>query len=273
MPTYAYVVKDKTGRTHRGLLETESRNTLIEQLWKQGCVVLSIEERAAGRAAGFRGSQVRVKGEHLVVFSRQLATLVDSGVPLVSALEILVEQSEHRTFRTVVQTLRDDVETGMALSEAMSRHPRIFSELFVNMVKVGESSGQLDAILDRVAGYIEKVEALQGKVRASLFYPAFVSLLAFGITAGLVIFIVPQFKEIFTALGGQLPLPTRMLLSVSGLMRQYLVVELLGVMAAAIALRAFLAPPHGRRGFDGVTLQVAVRGPLFRKVAYHVKDG
>src|SRR3989338_6350829 len=211
MPTFAYVVKDKAGKTHSGTLETDSRNNLIEQLWKQEFVIISIDERQAGKSQMLKLGQPGVKAYHLVVFSRQLATMVDSGIPIVQSLDVLADQMEDRNFQQILKKMRDDVEAGPSLSEATGRHPKAFSDFFINMIRAGESSGRLDEILDRVASYIEKAEALQRKVKASLIYPAFVSFLAFAITTFLVVFVVPKFKEIFTALGGQLPLPTLVL--------------------------------------------------------------
>lgn len=267
MPTFGYVVKDRAGKTHNGTLEIESRTALIEQLWKQEFVVISIDERAAGRPGLFRMGQPKVKMEELVVFTRQLATMVDSGIPLVSALDILAEQSEDRTFKPILRKLRDDVETGASLSEALGHHPRSFSEFFINMVKAGESSGQLDQILDRVATYLEKTEALLRKVQSSLFYPAFVSVMALVITTALVIFIVPQFGEIFNSLGAVLPLPTRILLLVSDLTRRYFVLEIFLVVAALVAFRFYINTKGGRLWFDWLKLHLIIVGKLLQKVA------
>lgn len=266
MPTFAYVVKDKAGRTHSGSLETESRNVLIERLWKQDFVVLSIEERQARRAV-LKIGQPKVATEQLVIFSRQLATMVASGIPIVGALDVLAEQIENRTFRQILQRVRDDVEGGSSLSESLAKHPKVYSEFFVNMVKAGESSGRLDEILDRLASYIEKVDALRRKVRASLFYPALVSFLAFVITAFLVIVVVPKFKEIFTSLGGELPLPTRMLLGTSDFLRQYFVAEALTLAMALIGFRFSINTKMGRMWFDRTKLKVVVIGKLLQKVA------
>jgi len=266
MPTFGYVVKDKVGKTHTGTLESESRNTLIEQLWKQEFVVLSIEERAKARFSLLKVGQPSVKAEQLVIVSRQLATMVDSGIPIAPALEVLADQLEDRNFRLILQKVRDDIEAGSSLSEAISRHPRAFSEFFVNMVRAGESSGRLDEILDRVATYIEKVSVLQRKVKASLFYPAFVTVLAIGITAFLLIVIVPKFKEIFQSLGGELPLPTQLLLSLSEFMGKYLFYEGVGGLALAIAFRVYLGTPGGRLWFDRLSLKVPVIGKLLQKV-------
>jgi len=266
MPTFAYVVKDKTGKTHSGTLETESRNRLIEQLWKQEFVIISIDERRSGKGASIlKVGQPRVKTDQLVIFARQLATMVDSGIPIVSALDILAEQLEDRNFKQTLQRVRDDVEAGASLSEAAGRHPRVFSDFFFNMVRAGESSGRLDEILDRVAAYVEKAEALQRKVKASLFYPAFVSVLAFGITSFLVIVIVPKFEEIFTSLGGHLPLPTMLLLGLSNFMRKYLVVEIVAGFLLIVAFRTYIGTGGGRLWFDGITLKMPIIGKLLQK--------
>lgn len=266
MPTFAYVVKDKTGKTHSGTLETESRNALVEQLWKQDFVVLSIDEKAQSKTASMlKIGEPRVKTEQLVIFSRQLATMVDSGIPISPALDVLSEQMDDRNFRAILKRVRDDIEAGASLSEAAGRHPKIFSDFFVNMMRAGESSGHLDEILDRVATYLEKVSGLQRKVQASLFYPAFVSFLAFSITSFLVIVIVPKFKDIFTQLGGTLPLPTLLLLKLSEFMGKYLIFELLGLFAFATLFKLYINTPPGRLVFDKAMLHFPVIGKLLQK--------
>ncbi len=267
MPTFAYVVKDKAGKTHSGSIETESRNALIEQLWKQEFVVLSIDERQASRGASvLRVGQPKVKSDALVICARQLATMVDSGIPIAQSLDVLAEQLDDRAFKPILAKMRDDVQAGSSLSEAAGRHPRAFSDFFVNMIRAGESSGRLDEILDRVAAYLEKTVALQRKVKASLFYPAFISVLAFGITTFLVVVIVPKFKEIFTSLGGQLPLPTLMLLGLSDFMRKYLVIEIIACFAACIAFRMHINTPGGRMWFDRTMLKAPLIGQLLLKM-------
>ncbi len=266
MPTFAYVVKDKAGRTHNGVLDIDTKNALVERLWKQDFVVLSIEERQA-KGAVLKIGQPTVKTEQLVVFSRQLATMVASGIAIVGALDVLAEQVTDRVFRQVLARIRDDVEGGSSFSEALGKHPRIFSELFVNMVKAGESSGRLDEILDRLASYTEKVEGLRRKVAASLFYPAVVSVLAMCITAFLVIFVVPKFKEIFTSFGGKLPGPTQMLLNLSDFLRAYFVIELIFVFGAIAGFRFFIGTPPGRFWFDQTKLHFPLLGVLFQKIA------
>ncbi len=266
MPTFAYVVKDKVGQTHSGFLETASQQALIEQLWKQDFVVLSIEERQARRPV-LKAGHPSVKMIQLVIFSRQLATMVESGIPIVGAIDILAEQMEDRTFRQILARIKSDIESGASFSESLSKHPRIFSEFFVNMVRAGESSGQLDEILDRLASYLEKIDVLRRKVQSSLFYPAMVSCMAFLITTFLVIVVVPKFRDIFNSLGGELPLPTQMLLGLSDFMRMYFVAEVILVVGAIAAFRMYIATKPGRAWFDRTKLKLPIFGVLLQKVA------
>lgn len=266
MPTFTYVVKDKAGHTRSGTLETASKTALVEELWKQDLLVISVEERPSGQPL-FGLGQPRVATQQLVIFSRQLATMVASGIPIVGSLDVLSEQMEDRTFRHTLRTILGHVQAGASLSEALAKHVRIFSEFFINMVRAGESSGRLDEILDRLAGYLEKADMLRNKVRASLFYPVLVCVLAFSITAFLVVVVVPKFQGIFTSLGGTLPMPTQVLMAVSAFLRKYfLLMVAAGIMALA-AFRVFLTTPAGQLWFDRVKLRLPLVGPLLLKVA------
>jgi len=159
------------------------------------------------------------------------------------------------------------VQAGASLSEALAKQTPVFSEFFVNMVKAGESSGRLDEILDRLAGYMEKADMLRNKVRASLFYPALVCILAFSITTFLVVVVVPKFQGIFTSLGGTLPMPTQILLAASALLRKYFLLMVAAGIAMLVAFRAFLTTPVGQLWFDRLKLQLPLIGPLLQKVA------
>lgn len=266
MSTFAYVVKDKAGKTHSGSVEIESRQALIERLWKQEFVVLSIEERQARRAV-LKVGQPSVKTEQLVIFSRQLATMVASGIPIVGAIDVLAEQMEVRAFQQILKRIRDEVEGGSSFSECLAKHPKVFSDFYVNMVKAGESSGKLDEILDRLAAYQEKIDILRRKVTSSLFYPAFVTVMAISITAFLVVFVVPKFKEIFSSFGGALPTPTMMLLNLSDTLRHYFVLIVVAIVLMIVGFQAYIRTKAGRMWFDATKLKVPVVGKLLQKVA------
>jgi type IV pilus assembly protein PilC len=264
MPTFKYIAKEVTGKTVSGVLEYSDRALLIDALRKKGLVIISIDQTAKRRPMSSAG---RVKLEEIVIFSRQLATMVDSGIPLVQALDILCEQIEKPVFKNILSKVKDDIETGSSLSDALARHPSVFSTLYINMVKAGESSGALDDILDRLAAYLEKANTLQRKVKSSLIYPAVVITMAVLITLVMLLKVIPTFKGIFSMLGGTLPLPTRILILISDTIRQMFLFVVIGVGAVVFGLRSYVRTPQGKENFDRLLLAMPVLGPLFRKVA------
>ena len=205
--------------------------------------------------------------DDLVVFSRQLATMVDSGIPLVQALDVLAEQIDQPGFKAVVSNLRDNIETGSNLSDVLARHPRIFSSLFVNMVRAGESSGMLDEILERLADYLEKSSALQRKIKSSFIYPGLVITMAIIITSILIFKVVPTFKGIFDTLGGELPMLTQILIKVSDLARGGAPFLLGGIFLLGVILGRIVNTEKGRMYFDRTMLRLPITGILLRKVA------
>ena len=264
MPTFKYTAKEINGKTVSGVLEYSDKALLIEALRKKDLIIISIEETAKKRPMSMGGS---VKLEEIVIFSRQLATMVDSGIPLVQALDILCEQIEKPVFRNILAKIKDDIETGSSLSDAFARHPAVFSTLYVNMVRAGESSGALDDILDRLATYLEKSNTLQRKVKSSLIYPAVVVTMAILITLVMLIKVIPTFKGIFVMLGGELPFPTRVLIFVSDTIRGMFVYVASGIAIGVFALKRYMRTRQGRENFDKMLLSMPVLGPLFRKVA------
>ena len=264
MPTFKYTAKEVTGKTVSGALEYSDKALLIDGLRKKGLVIISIEEIAKKRPSSLGG---KVKLEEVVIFSRQLATMVDSGIPLVQALDILCEQIEKPLFKNILVKIKDDIETGSSLSDALARHPSVFSTLYINMVRAGESSGALDDILDRLAAYLEKANMLQRKVKSSLIYPAVVVTMAILITLVMLLKVIPTFKGIFSMLGGTLPLPTRILIFVSDTIREMFLFVATGVGVVVFAAGKYIRTPKGKEYFDMMLLAMPVLGPLFRKVA------
>ena len=270
MPTYAYIVKDQSGRKRVGHIEMLSRRSVLEQLWKQDFIVLSVKERRKlegknGATGGRSGGGV--KSEQLVIFSRQLATMVASGIPIIASLDVLSQQVDDAKFRNVLKRIREEVEGGSNFSESLAKHPRIFSEFFVNMIRAGESSGKLDEILDRLAAYTEKVDALRRKVIASLFYPAMVVSLVICIVVAVMLFLVPMFRDIYASLGGKLPGPTLFLLQTSDALRHYCVGIVALLLLLAVLGRLYLHTSQGRMLFDQTKLHVPIIGIVLRKVA------
>ncbi|MEA3328957.1 MAG: type II secretion system F family protein [Candidatus Omnitrophota bacterium] len=269
MPVFKYVAKDKQGHTISASIEADSPAPLVASLRDKGLVIISVKEEKPKKGfsglAGLMGN--KIKTEDLVIFSRQLATMVDAGIPVTQGLDILSEQVENKKFKNIITTLRDDIEGGRSLSEAFGKHPNAFSVLFVNMVKAGESSGTLDLILDRLAGYMEKTSFLMRRVKAALVYPAVITTIAFGITVFLIIKVVPVFKGIYEGFGAQLPLPTQLLLSLSDFMRQYFLLGVAGVIAAVFLVSRYAKTASGKFRFDQLKLKLPVFGLLLKKVA------
>jgi type IV pilus assembly protein PilC len=277
MPTFEYWVKDKSGKDHKGVQDAADAPDLVRQLKAQDYMIIRVEE-AKKKSAIFsvqqgpsakvrRGKSGSIKLDDLVVFSRQMATLVAAGIPLVQSLDILAGQVDKEKFRQVIRKMHVDVQSGKSFSEAMQSHQKVFSALFIHMVRAGETSGKLQEILDRVAHYFEKSAALQKKVKAAVVYPSAVSIMAFGITFFMLSFVIPKFATIFDGLGAELPAPTQILIDVSN----YLAVHwwwILGVVVMGVfTFIQFTRSPMGRFWWDSFTLRMPIFGPIILKVA------
>lgn len=269
MPNYKYIAKDKNGKTISGIAEAKDRAAMVDLIRGKDLAIIALEEQAkpAGRALQFFMKGRKVKLEDLVIFSRQLATMVDAGIPLVSALDILSEQVDNKELRQVIVNVRNDVEAGASLSDAISKHKNAFSALYVNMVKAGEASGMLDDILERLAEYLEKTSSLQRKVTSALVYPAIVSSMAIAITLLLLIKVIPIFKTIFEGFGAALPVPTMVLITISDFLRKYFLFIAVGVIIAMIIARKYIKTEKGRLWLDSTMLGMPIFGVLFKKVA------
>jgi len=266
MNTYKYSAKDKNGLSVTGVIQAGSESEVADILHRKEMVVFSVELVKASTTSPKRIDK-KVKLDDLVVFSRQLATMIDAGIPLVNALGILAEQIENEGLRNIVGQVRQDIEGGISFCDALAKHPLVFSDLFVNMVKAGEASGMLNEILDRLATFMEKQAALNRKIISSLVYPGVVVSMAIIITAVLLIKVVPTFKGIFDSLGGTLPMPTLVLIFVSDLLRKYFLFSIFCLGVGVYLFKRYLKTKKGRYAFDRFSLKVPVFGPLLRKLA------
>ncbi len=264
MAMFQYTAKDKAGQSVMGTLEAPGETEAAAILHNKDLLVVSLKETKT-KAVKTKG--VKVKLDDLVIFSRQLATMIDAGIPLVQALGILVEQIDNKNLKSVVMTVRQDIEAGMSFCDALAKHPSVFSDLFINMSRAGEASGMLNDVLDRLASYMEKTAALTRKVKASLVYPAVVITMAILITSVLLLKVVPTFKGIFEMLGGQLPLPTQILIGVSDLLRHFFIPVVILFTIASILFKKYISTEKGQYNFDALLLKLPVIGPLFCKVA------
>jgi type IV pilus assembly protein PilC len=271
MPEYKYVAKDSSGRKMTGVLTTTSEAETVGELRKQGLIVISLSERGkAGAKKSLFGPRIpkpRIKSKDLVVFTRQMATMISAGIPLLEVLEILAEQAEDPGFRLCLEHIVDSVRSGSDLSESMAKHPKIFKPIFINMIKAGEASGQLDDILDRLADYQEAAEKLKSEIKSAMTYPVVSLCMIVMILIGLMVFIIPKFKDIFTTLGQELPLPTVILLGISHFMEYNWYIWGPAGIGLAIAIVLFKKTEQGGWFFDRLSLKLPVFGLLFRKVA------
>ena len=263
MSIFQYTAKDKNGAAVTGTVEAASENEAAEALRTRDIVIISL---IPVKKKMFVSGKVKVKADDLVVFSRQLATMIDAGIPLVQSLGILGEQVENLGLKNVILSVRKDIEAGMNFCDALGKHPEIFSELFINMARAGEASGMLDEVLDRLATYMEKTAALNRKIRSSLVYPTVVVTMAIVITTVLLVKVVPTFKGIFETLGGELPLPTRVLIAVSDSLRHNFLLLVGALFVAGFLFRRYIRTEKGRYRFDMFKLKVKVLGVLFTKV-------
>ena len=266
MPAFSYIAKLPDGRKITGLFESASDRGVVEALHQKGLVVLEV--KAAARQKTQRWFNARVSLEDLAIFARQMATLVDAGIPIVGGLDAVAEQIENPTLKKVTTQIKEAVEGGTNFTMAVGRQSKVFSPLFVSMVRAGETSGHLAEVLQRLAVYLEKSASLQRKVRAACVYPAIVILMALVITSILVLTVIPAFKEIFATMGAVLPLPTHLLLAFSDLARRMFFPGVgLGIGAVFLFRRKVLGTPRGRLWFDRMMLRLPVIGLLIRKVA------
>jgi type IV pilus assembly protein PilC len=266
MPTYAYEVRDKTGKVVKGTLEGEGREAVSAKLREMGYIILNLEEKAAGFGGISIGTGVKAKD--LTIFSRQFATMINAGLSLTKCLAILGAQTESTGLRTVVAQVGRDVEAGQSLSDAMAKHPKVFPGIFINMVRAGETGGVLDEVLLRVADHFENEATLKAKIKSAMTYPLAMGVLVLLVLIAMMIFVVPTFQRMFESMGGQLPAPTQLLVNISSLVRSiWGPIVAIALVAAWFGFRAWKSTPQGRLIWDGFRLRMPVFGTLVRKIA------
>ncbi|MCA9407048.1 MAG: type II secretion system F family protein, partial [Candidatus Omnitrophica bacterium] len=263
-----YTAKNFESKTVAGKISADSKASVIEELRKRKLTIVAIDEikeNVAKKKSSFTSK--KVKPEEIVIFSRQLSTMVDAGIPILQGINALQEQTVHPGFKKTLATVEADIQHGSSLSGAFARHPQIFDNLFVSMVKVGETGGVLSAVLDRVSTYMEKTLRLQRKVKAALIYPSVVVSMAIIITIILLIKVVPTFAGIYDSLGAELPGMTQVLITLSNILKKYLIFVVAGVILIAFLIRQWHKTPKGAVIIDGNLLKMPIFGELLRKVA------
>jgi type IV pilus assembly protein PilC len=268
--TFAYKVRDQSGKLVEGQLDAEDATLVVGKLRQMGYTPIAVEAQQNNKLKAdikIPGLSGRVKLKDVAVFSRQFATMINSGLSLIRSLAILAEQTENQELARVIGEVRLDVEKGVSLSAAISKHPKVFSRLYIAMVRSGEIGGVLDAVLMRLADTIEKQVELRRKIRSAMTYPIVALGICVLIASAMLLFIVPQFKAIYADLGGQLPLPTRILISASDLMKSYFPIFFLLVGVGVYFFRRWIKTEKGRMVWDRFKLRMPVFGLLTRKTA------
>lgn len=269
MATFAYVGRSKAGSVKKGELVAKSRDEAVELLRKQNVVVTSLEEKSgAGRVAFSLGSGVTDKD--LVVFTRQFGTMINAGLPLIQCLEILATQSENATLRKAVAETKMQVEGGSTFSDALRKHPKIFDDLYVNMVHAGEVGGLLDTILGRLSKHIEKAMKLKGQIKSAMVYPAAICGIAVIVITVLMIWVIPVFEKMFKEMSGgkmALPGPTQLVIDMSNFVQGNWYIMLGVIVGAVVGLKKYYATEQGRLAIDKLMLKLPVFGDLIRKAS------
>jgi type II secretion system protein F len=271
MPVFEYKALNQKGKSCKGLIDADSESSARSKLRASGKYPVSMRESLSKKETNKKqvlGGVLfdRIKPDEIQVFTRQLATLLGAGIPLINALASLIDQSTTPALKRVLAQIRDSVNEGTTLTNSLAKHPRLFSNIYINMVRSGEASGSLDIVLERLADFGEKQRALQGKLKAALVYPIFMGVIGTGILFFLITYIVPNITQVFTDMERALPLPTRLLILASSNLREYWWLEG-GILIAIIFLvRLFLAGETGRRLWDRLKLSLPVIGPLTRQI-------
>ncbi len=264
MPLYEYTARNATGQIQKGQLEAQSPEEVNAHLRKNRMMLVSV--RQAPKAIKFGGG-AKPKTRDIVIFTRQFATMINAGLPLVQSLTILAQQTENKALKDVTKAVVYDVESGNTLADAFSKHPKVFSDLFVNMVAAGEAGGILDTILLRLATFLEKSDALIRKVKSAMIYPGVIMTVAGAAVAILLIFVIPTFQEMFASVNMQLPLPTRIVIGLSQLLIHYWWAILAAIGLGLFALKRYYGSSNGRKQIDTKLLKAPVLGDLLRKSA------
>jgi len=264
MTVYSYSARTLSGDLRRDTIDVPSRDDVISFLRSQRLIPVSVREKPAGFSFSLGK---KVKNRDIVIMTRQFSTMVNAGLPLVQALDILVKQTDSEVLEKALGTVLHDVESGNTLADAIAQHPKVFTELYVNMVAAGETGGILDTIMDRLAEFLEKNESLARKVKAAMIYPAVVSVVALGAIVVLLLFVIPTFQAMFASFDQQLPLPTRVVIAASDFLQSYWWALLAGGIGGGSLFKGWIATSAGRLTFDRILLKLPILGNVVLKSA------
>lgn len=267
MPDYIWTGVNRKGKKRKGEMEADSENFVRLTLRRQGIEPSKIKPKPKDLFENVKFLQPKVTEKDIVVMTRQFATMIDAGLPLVQCLEILFSQQDNKTFKRILKNIKEDVEEGSTFADALKQHPDVFDDLFVNLVAAGEIGGILDIILNRLAAYIEKAAKLKKKVKGAMTYPIVVMVIAVLVVAVILIFVIPVFESMFADFGKALPVPTQIVVAMSDFLKNYILYIVVGFVLLIFAFRRFYKTKKGRALVDKSVLKIPVFGMLLRKVA------
>jgi type IV pilus assembly protein PilC len=267
MPVYQWVGKNKKDEVKKGELEAVSEGAVKAQLTRQRITPTKIKPKPKDLFANVAFLQPKVKNADIILFARQFSTMIDAGLPIIQCLDILYSQQANPTFKKMLKSVKESVEGGATLAEALKKFPKQFDDLFVNMIAAGEAGGILDAILRRLAAYMEKAARLKSQVKGAMTYPIVTLIIAVLVLAVILVFVIPVFEEMFADFGGELPTPTKIVVAMSDMVKSKILYIIIGLALFAFAFKKFYSTVKGRDVVDELQLKIPVFGQLLRKVA------
>jgi type IV pilus assembly protein PilC len=267
MPVYQWVGTNRKNETRKGEMEAANEAAVRSNLVRLRITPNKIKKKSKDLFENVSWLQPKVVEKDIILFARQFSTMIDAGLPIIQCLEILHTQQGNKTFKGMIKEIKEQVESGATLAEALKRFPKQFDNLFVNMIAAGEAGGILDAILRRLAAYMEKAAKLKSQVKGAMTYPIVTLIIAILVLGVILVFVIPVFEEMFADFGGTLPVPTQIVVRASEIVKSKIVYIIVGFFLFAFAFRKFLATEKGRDFFDDLVLKIPVFGELLRKVA------
>jgi len=267
MPVFIWDAQTRKGEIKKGEMEAANEAALRGTLRRQGFKSINIRPKPKDLSEYLPFLKAKVKEKNVVIFARIFATMINAGLPLIQCLELLAQQEQNKTFAKIISSIKEDIEGGSTLFDALKKHPDVFDDLFVNLVAAGESGGILDVILQRLSNYMEKAMKLRSKVKGAMTYPASVLVISVGVVALLLIKVIPVFQKMFEGMGGELPGPTQFLVNLSAWAQKYFIVVIVIVVVAIVAFKRFYKTEKGTLLIDDLILKSPVFGPLLKKVA------
>jgi type IV pilus assembly protein PilC len=267
MPVYQWVGTNRKNETRKGEMEASNEGAVRSNLMRLKITPTKIKKKPKDLFENVSWLQPKVKEKDIILFARQFSTMIDAGLPIIQCLEILHTQQNNKTFKRMIKEIKEQVESGATLAEALKRFPKHFDDLFVNMIAAGEAGGILDAILRRLAGYMEKAAKLKAQVKGAMTYPVVTLVIAIVVLGIILVFVIPVFQEMFADLGGELPVPTQIVVKLSEIVKSKIIYIIIGFILLGFTLKKFYATEKGQDMVDDFLLKIPVFGELLRKVA------